>query len=343
MDIQLLSGNSGIYIGSHKRKQGKKMNNTQLYVFSGTANPDLATSIAEKLGVQLGRVDIQRFPDGEIFVKYQENIRGDDVYIVQPTCTPTNENLMELLIMLDAAKRASAGQVTAVIPYYGYARQDRKDQPRVPISAKLVADLLTAAGADRVLTFDLHAQQIQGFFNIPVDHLYARPVIVKHLRTFVDPANVTVVAPDTGSVKMAQSYADMIGCGFAVVAKRRISATEVDSAHLVGDVEGRVCVLVDDMTATAGTLIAAAKQLEDHGAKEIYAAVSHCCLNEKGRERLLASNIKALISTDSIPVDASGMGDRLTILSISELLATAIDRIHSRRSVSTLFRIEDDN
>lgn len=174
-----------------------------------------------------------------------------------------------------------------------------------------------------------------------MDHLYASPVIVKHLRKVIDPTNATVVAPDTGSVKMAQSYADMIGCGFAVVAKRRISATEVDSAHLVGDVKGRTCILVDDMTSTAGTLIAAAKQLEEHGAKEIYAAVSHCCLNEKGRERLLKSNIKTLISTDSIPVDTTGMGDRLMILSISELLATAIDRIHSRRSVSTLFKIQE--
>ncbi|MGL4854185.1 MAG: ribose-phosphate diphosphokinase, partial [Lentisphaeria bacterium] len=231
------------------------MVNKTLHIFSGTANPELADKIAKNLGLSLGEVDVLRFPDGEIFVKYHENIRGDDVFIVQPTCYNPNENLMELLIMLDAAKRASAGRITAVIPFYGYARQDRKDQPRVPITAKLVADLLTAAGADRVLTFDLHAQQIQGFFDIPVDHLYASPVIVKYLRKVVDPANLIVVAPDTGSVKMAQSYSDMIGCGFAVVAKRRISATEVASSHLVGDVEGRDCVIVDDMTATAGTLI----------------------------------------------------------------------------------------
>ncbi|MCK5835165.1 MAG: ribose-phosphate diphosphokinase, partial [Lentisphaeria bacterium] len=215
------------------------MANPVLRVFSGTANPDLAKKIATHLGLELGKVDVERFPDGEIFVKYHENIRGDDVFIVQPTCHNPNENLMELLIMLDAAKRASADRITAVIPYYGYARQDRKDQPRVPITAKLVADLLSTAGADRVLTFDLHAQQIQGFFNIPVDHLYASPVIVKHLKETVDPTNLVVVAPDTGSVKMAQSYSDMVGCGFAVVAKRRISATEVASSHLVGDVEGR--------------------------------------------------------------------------------------------------------
>ncbi len=318
------------------------MVNKALHVFSGNANPELAKKIATNLGLELGKVDVIRFPDGEIFVKYHENIRGDDVFIVQPTCYNPNENLMELLIMLDAAKRASAGRVTAVIPYYGYARQDRKDQPRVPITAKLVADLLTAAGADRVLTFDLHAQQIQGFFDIPVDHLYASPVIVKYLRGEVDPENLVVVAPDTGSVKMAQSYSDMIGCGFAVVAKRRISATEVASSHLVGDVDGRDCIIVDDMTATAGTLIGAADQLKAHGANDIYAAVSHCCLNEKGRERLSNSVIKTLISTDSIPVEDK-MDGRIKILTISELLAKAIDRIHSRRSVSTLFKLNLDD
>ena len=318
------------------------MVNKALHVFSGNANPELAKKIATNLGLELGKVDVIRFPDGEIFVKYHENIRGDDVFIVQPTCYNPNENLMELLIMLDAAKRASAGRVTAVIPFYGYARQDRKDQPRVPITAKLVADLLTAAGADRVLTFDLHAQQIQGFFDIPVDHLYASPVIVKYLRGTVDPENLVVVSPDTGSVKMAQSYSDMIGCGFAVVAKRRISATEVASSHLVGDVKGRDCLIVDDMTATAGTLIGAADQLKAHGANNIYAAVSHCCLNDKGRERLSNSVIKTLISTDSIPVEDK-MDGRIKILTISELLAKAIDRIHSRRSVSTLFKLNLDD
>lgn len=318
------------------------MVNKALHVFSGNANPELAKKIATNLGLELGKVDVIRFPDGEIFVKYHENIRGDDVFIVQPTCYNPNENLMELLIMLDAAKRASAGRVTAVIPFYGYARQDRKDQPRVPITAKLVADLLTAAGADRVLTFDLHAQQIQGFFDIPVDHLYASPVIVKYLRGTVDPENLVVVSPDTGSVKMAQSYSDMIGCGFAVVAKRRISATEVASSHLVGDVEGRDCLIVDDMTATAGTLIGAADQLKAHGANTIYAAVSHCCLNDKGRERLSKSVIETLISTDSIPVEDK-MDGRIKILTISELLAKAIDRIHSRRSVSTLFKLNLDD
>lgn len=317
------------------------MVNKALHVFSGNANPELAKKVASNLGLELGKVDVIRFPDGEIFVKYHENIRGDDVFIVQPTCYNPNENLMELLIMLDAAKRASAGRITAVIPYYGYARQDRKDQPRVPITAKLVADLLTAAGADRVLTFDLHAQQIQGFFDIPVDHLYASPVIAKYLRSVVEPENLVVVAPDTGSVKMAQAYSDMIGCGFAVVAKRRISATEVASSHLVGDVDGRDCIIVDDMTATAGTLIGAADQLKSHGANEIYAAVSHCCLNEKGRARLSDSVIKTLISTDSIPVEDK-MDGRIKILSISELLAKAIDRIHSRRSVSTLFKLSPD-
>jgi ribose-phosphate pyrophosphokinase len=200
---------------------------------------------------------------------------------------------------------------------------------------------LTAAGADRVLTLDLHAQQIQGFFDIPVDHLYASPVIVKHLRKSINPDNFIVVAPDTGSVKMAQAYSDMIGCGFAIVAKRRISATEVESSHLVGDVEGKDCMIVDDMTATAGTLIGAAEQLKAHGANDIYAAVSHCCLNDKGKSRLLASDIKMLITTDSIPVKDK-LDGRIEVLTISELLAKAIDRIHSRRSVSTLFRLSPE-
>ena len=317
------------------------MSNRELHIFSGTANPSLAEKIASYLKQDLGKVDVERFPDGEIFVQYQQNIRGDDVFIIQPTCNPTNENLMELLIMIDAARRASASRITAVMPYYGYARQDRKDRPRVPITAKLVANLLTAAGANRILTFDLHAQQIQGFFDIPVDHMYASPVIAKHLKEILDPSNMVVVAPDTGSVKMAQSYADMIGAGFAVVAKRRISATEVASSHLVGDVDGRDCILVDDMTATAGTLIGAAEQCKVHGARDIYAAVSHCLLNEKGRERLVNSPIKQLISTDSVPVEEIVEG-RMTILSIAELLATAIDRIHSRRSVSSLFRLDKE-
>lgn len=308
-------------------------------LFSGTAHPELSRSIASALGENLGNVVIKRFPEGEIFVKYIDHIRNADVFIIQPTCPPPNENLMELLIMLDAAKRASAGRITAVLPYYGYGRQDRKDQPRVPITAKLVANLLVTAGADRVLTMDLHAQQIQGFFDIPVDHLYAAPVLVRYLRDVMSNDGV-VVAPDSGSVKMAHAYADMMGCGFAVVAKRRLSADRVESSHLVGDVKERDCVLVDDLTTTAGTLIQAAEKLRGSGAKHIFAAVSHCCLTAKGLTALNESPITQLVTTDSIPNPVSDSSTKLKLLTVAGLLAEAIRRIHEGRSVSSLFRLE---
>ena len=238
-------------------------NARDIRLYSGTANPELAKSIAKCLGMELGHVNIERFPDGEIFVQYKDNLRNADMFIIQPTCSPVNEHLMELLIMLDAARRASAARITVVIPYYGYARQDRKDRPRVPITSKLVANLLVSAGANRILGMDLHAQQIQGFFDIPVDHLYAFPVFIQYLREVikVDEESV-IVSPDSGSVKMAHSFADRLNCGFAVIAKRRVNATTVESAHLVGDVDGRTCVIVDDLTSTAGTLCAAADLLK---------------------------------------------------------------------------------
>jgi len=306
-------------------------------IFSGTSNPVLAGKIAEYLSLPLGEVDICRFPDEEVFVKIKENIRGRDVYVVQSICRPPNENLMELLIMIDALRRASADRITAVIPYYGYARQDRKDQPRVPITAKLVANLLVAAGCNRLLTMDLHAQQIQGFFDIPVDHLYASPIIVKHLKG-KSIENPVVVSPDTGAVKAAYAYSQMLGCGLAVAAKRRMGPEEVEAFTLVGDVEGRTAIMVDDMTSTCGTLCAAASLLEKHGAKDIYAAVTHSMLTEEGCQRLVESPIDELIVTDTIP---QSVGDHfpVAVLSVAELLGEAILRIHEDQSVTSLFRL----
>jgi len=307
------------------------------YVFSGTANRPLAEEIADRLGIPLGDMEISRFPDGETFVKYRQNIRNADVFIVQPLCSPPNETLMELLIMIDAAKRASAARITAVIPYFAYARQDRKDQPRVPITAKLVANLITVAGASRILTIDLHAQQIQGFFDIPVDHLYASPMLVPYLREKLGD-NLVIVAPDSGGVKMAHAYADMLNAGLAVVSKRRIDASSVESSHLVGEVEGRTCVLCDDMTTTAGTLVAAAELLRKEGAKDVYAAVSHCLMNDVGRERLRSSFITQLITTNGIPVPDLADG-KIKVLSVSDLLAKAIRYINEGESVSSLFNV----
>jgi len=308
-------------------------------IFSGNANPELAARIADYIGEPLGAIVLDRFPDGEIFVKIVENIRGRDVFFFQPTCSPPNENLMELLIMIDAARRASAARITAVIPFFGYSRQDRKDQPRVPITAKLVANLLVAAGANRILTIDLHAQQIQGFFDIPVDHLYAAPVILKRIKE-IGLNNPVIVAPDPGGLKMAYAYANEMGTGLAIAAKQRISATEVETTYLVGDVEGKDAILVDDLTTTAGTLTAAAKLLEHHGAKNIYAAVTHSMLTELGLQRLRESPIQKLITTDTIPV--TWHDERIEVLSTSELLGEAIKRIHNNQSVSSLFKMKQE-
>lgn len=307
-------------------------------IYSGSANRPLSESIAKYLGTPLGNANICRFPDGEICVQFEENIRRQDIFIIQPTCAPVNEHLMELLIMIDAAKRASAARITAVLPFFGYARQDRKDKPRVPITAKLVANLLTTAGADRIIAMDLHSQQIQGFFDIPVDHLYAAPVIVPYLKETYG-SDLVVVSPDSGSVKMAMAYSDRLGAGFAVVAKRRLDGQSVESSHLVGEVEGRTCIITDDMTSTAGTLVAAAEQLKRKGAGDIYAAVSHCLINEKGVEKLKSSPIKCLISTDGVP-QRDDCGGKIKILSVAPLLGEAIRRIHDGESVSTLFKIK---
>ncbi len=309
-------------------------------VYSGSAHPKLSKAIADYLEIPLGKVNLTRFPDGEIFVQFQENIRRADVFIIQPTCAPTNENLMELLIMIDAAKRASAARITVVLPYFGYARQDRKDRPRVPITAKLVANLLDAAGANRIITMDLHSQQIQGFFDIPVDHLYARPVIVPHLKELVGD-DAVIVSPDSGSVKMAMAYSGMLNAGLAVVAKRRINADTVESSHLVGDVADKVCVITDDLTSTAGTLCAAADILNKAGAAKIYVVVSHCLLNDKGKKKLMSdTNIKQLITTDGVP-HMDDLDGKIKILSVAPLLGEAIRRIHQGRSVSSLFRMKE--
>lgn len=308
-----------------------------LKIFAGNSNLALAKSMADYLQVNLSKVDITRFPEGEIFVKIRENIRGRDVFVVQSICTPPNENLMELLIMIDAARRASADRITAVIPFYGYGRQDRKDQPRVPITAKLVANLLVAAGANRILSMDFHAQQIQGFFDIPVDHLYAAPVIVKYMEG-KSLENPVVVSPDPGSLKMALAYSERLNAGVALVAKKRKGPTEVEAMSVVGDVEGCSAIMVDDMTTTAGTLCEAAKLLKEHGAKSIIAAVSHASMVPIAFERLKASPITELVVTDSIPVPPEADEQfPITVLTVAGLLAEAVMRIHANASVASLF------
>ena len=314
------------------------MNESRLKIFSGSSNRPLAEGICKAIGVPLGEATVKCFPDGESFVKINENIRGADVYLIQSTCPPSNHHLMELLIMIDAARRASANRITAVIPFYGYARQDRKDQPRVPITAKLVANLLVAAGANRVLTMDLHSQQIQGFFDIPVDHLYASPVLFDYFKTKVSTTNLVVCSPDVGGMKMAAAYADLLGAGLGMVAKKRTSATKVEAINLVGDVKDCDVLLVDDITETAGTLTAAAKILRDNGARTVRAAVSHCVLNDIAYERLSSGLIDELITTNSVPIETRGLP--ITVLSVSELLGQAIVRINSNESVTNLFRVK---
>ncbi len=310
----------------------------ELKVFSGTANRDLAQKICEFIGVPLGAATISSFPDGETYIKIDENIRGRDVFIVQPTCPPTNQHLMELLIMVDAARRASAYRITAVIPFFGYARQDRKDKPRVPITAKLVANLLTAAGVNRVLTMDLHAQQVQGFFDIPVDHLYSLPVLLPYLRQKLTRKTV-VVSPDVGGLKMASAYSQALGVNLAIVAKQRKSATETEAQYLIGKVDGCDVLLVDDLTETAGTLTSATVLLKKNGALDVYAGVAHAVLADVAVERLQKSEIKELITTNSTPV-RTVEGFTTTVLCVSELLGESIKRIHHDESVSSLFNID---
>ena len=309
-------------------------------IFSGTANVPLARAICKSIGSQLAKCSVQPFPDGETFVKIEENVRGEDVFIIQPTSPPTNHNLMELFIMIDAVRRASATRITAVLPFYGYARQDRKDQPRVPITAKLVANLLVAAGANRILTMDLHAQQIQGFFDIPVDHLYAAPVMYEYLKT-KNLTDLAVVSPDVGGLKMAHAYSQVLECGLAIVAKRRKNAMEVESMAVIGEIRGKNILLVDDLTETAGTLTQAAALLKKKGAKRILACVSHAILNNVGVERMRKSVIDELITTDTVQRPRPAIdGVKITTLSVAGLLGEAIKRIHNNSSVNSLFEFK---
>ena len=311
----------------------------EMKVFSGSANRDLAERICKYIGIGLGQATISSFPDGETYVKIEENVRGRDVFLIQPTSPPTNEHLMELLIMVDAARRASADRITAVIPFFGYARQDRKDKPRVPITAKLVANLLHASGVNRVLTMDLHAQQVQGFFDIPVDHLYSMPVLIKYLRERLTRKTV-VVSPDIGGLKMASAYASALGAGLAIVAKQRKSATETQALYVIGEVKDCDVLLVDDLTETAGTLCSAAETLKEQGALDIYAAVSHAVLVDLAIPRLQKSKIKELVTTNSTPVRAVE-GFSINVQCVSGLLGEGMKRIHNDESVSSLFKIDE--
>jgi ribose-phosphate pyrophosphokinase len=309
----------------------------ELRVFTGSAHPQLGEAIARFLGVPLGRAHLSRFSDGEIWFQIQDNVRGADVFVVQPTGPPVNENLMELLVMLDAFKRSSASRITAVVPYYGYARQDRKDKPRVPISAKLVADLLSAAGADRVLTMDLHASQIQGFFNFPVDHLFAAPVIIDYVARLKLP-RLTIVSPDAGGVERARAYAKRLEASLAIVDKRRDSPNVAEVHHVVGDVEGRTALVVDDIVDTGGTLAKVAEALKQAGAREVLASCSHGVLSGPAMARIEEAPLTKLIVTDSIPPAAEERrSGKIVVLSIAELMAKAIRNIHEEASVTSLF------
>ena len=307
-------------------------------IFSGTSNQPLALDICNSIGIELGKCTVSAFPDGETFVKIEENVRGEDVFLVQSTSPPSNHHLMEMFIMIDALRRASASRITAVLPFYGYARQDRKDQPRVPITAKLVANLIVAAGANRVLTMDLHAQQIQGFFDIPVDHLYAAPVMYEYLRK-KKLKNLVVVSPDVGGIKMAHAYSQVLEAGLAIVAKRRKSATEVESMTVIGEIKGKCVLMVDDLTETAGTLTTAGSLLKSKGAKQIVACVSHAILNDLGIQRLRKSVVDELITTDTVLRPAID-GVNITTLSVAGLLGEAIKRIHNNSSVTSLFEFK---
>jgi ribose-phosphate pyrophosphokinase len=310
----------------------------KIRVFSGNSNPSLAEKICTSLGVPLGTAKVKTFSDGEIMVEIGENVRGRDIYVVQSTCSPTNNNLMELLIMMDALKRASAATITAVIPYYGYARQDRKVAPRTPITSKLVADLITTAGADRVVTIDLHAGQIQGFFNIPVDNLYAAPVILEYLKKRFAHGDVVMVSPDAGGTERARAFAKRLGCTLAVIDKRRTGPNVAEVMHLIGDVKGKAAIILDDMIDTAGTLTQAARALKEHGAKSIYACATHGVLSGPAIDRINDSPIEGVLITDTIPLGEKGQKTaKVKVLSVAELLAEAIRRIHDDESVSSLF------
>src|SRR3954470_11854621 len=309
----------------------------ELKLFSGSAHPELAKEIAQHLGLPMGQCRLRRFPDTEVSFQIDENIRGTDVFIIQPTCSPVDANIMELLIMIDAFRRSSAARITAVIPYYGYGRQDRKDKPRVPISAKLVANILSAAGADRVLCMDLHKAQIQGFFDIPVDHLFAAPVILDHLSR-LDFQNLTIVAPDAGGAERARAYAKRLGGELAVIDKRRSDDGTAEVMNVIGDVAGRTCIIQDDIVDTAGTITKAAQALKDNGAERVLACAVHGVLSGPAIERIEKSPIDKMIVTNTIPQSkASEACNKIVVLSVARLLGQAIKSIHEETSVSSLF------
>ena len=306
-------------------------------IFSGHSNPALAEQIASYLEVPLGRCKVSTFSDGEVFIEVQENVRGVDCYVVQPTCAPVNDHLMQLLVMNDTLKRASAGSITAVMPYYGYARQDRKVAPRTPITSKLVADLLQSAGASRVVSMDLHAGQIQGFFNIPFDHLFAMPVFLNYLQPILKPGSVCV-SPDAGGVERARAYAKRLGSELAIIDKRRHAANVSEVMNIVGAVEGRDCVIIDDMVDTAGTLTNAAKALRERGASRVFAAATHGVLSGPAIDRIEKSHLEEVVLTDTVPLPTRAVeSDKFKVLSVSRLLGEAIKRIHNSDSVSSLF------
>lgn len=312
---------------------------TDLKIFSGSANVDLATRVAEYLGVTIGSLTATRFADGEIRIMIEESARGNDVFIIQPTCAPANDNLMELMIMLDAFRRASAKRITVVMPYYGYARQDKKIKPREPITARLVADMITMAGANRVLAIDLHADQIQGFFNMPVDHLYGGPILGRYFAAegYRDREDVVVVAPDVGSVGRAKALAEMMDCPFVVIAKRRPEPNKVEVVEIIGEFQDKVCIIIDDMIDTGGSIISGAEALLQRGAREVIASCTHPVFSGTALHRLQDSVISRIICLDTIPIPREKRVQKLTILESSPLIGEAIRRIHLNESVSVLF------
>ncbi len=310
----------------------------RLKIFTGNANQALASEICSFLGRKVGEASVKHFSDGEIYLQVQENVRGMDVFVVQPTCTPVERNLLELLLMIDALKRASAQRITAVLPYYGYARQDRKDKPRVPISAKLVASLLETAGADRILSLDLHAAQIQGFFNVPVDHLFAAPVLIEYFRGAQFNDNLIIVSPDAGGVERARAFAKRLNKPLAIIDKRREEMNVAEVMHIIGDVQGKHCLIVDDLIDTAGTLVKGAEALLRNGAKAVSATATHAVLSGPAVQRIEESSIEEVVLTNSIPLSREAARcSRIRVLSVASLLARAIQSIHEETSVSTLF------
>ena len=313
------------------------MNPDRLKIFTGSANPALADEVCAHLGIPLGRASLRQFADGEIYLQIQENVRGTDVFVMQPTCTPVDRHLMELLLMIDALKRSSAERITAVLPYYGYARQDRKDKPRVPISAKLVAGLIERAGADRILCLDLHAAQIQGFFDVPVDHLFSAPVMIEYFKPQATP-HLTVVSPDAGGVERARAFAKRLKAPLAIIDKRREDVNVAEVMHIIGRVRGRNCLIVDDLIDTAGTLVKATEALLDKGATSVSACATHAVLSGPALERIESSKLKEVVFSNSIPLsEQAGECSRIRSLSVGKLLAAAVQSIHEETSISMLF------